>query len=105
MLSLNPLSLGDAAYGMRKWELAMGHYQELCDVFPSNEDVQKRLRRAQSRQAEAQTGIYDIAKLYELREKGEMDIDVADFMGPIEVADVPGKGKQAFGNANMTNFH
>ncbi|KAH7660429.1 TPR domain protein, partial [Aphelenchoides avenae] len=87
--------LGDAAYGMRKWELAVGHYKELCEKFPSNEDAKERLRRAQSRLAESRTGIYDIAKFHESREKGEMDIDVADFIGPIEVVDVPGKGKQA----------
>ncbi|KAH7698866.1 hypothetical protein AAVH_34036 [Aphelenchoides avenae] len=82
---------------MRKWELAERHYQEMCDAFPSNEDAKERLRRAQRRLSESRTGIYDIGKLYELGEQGEMDIDVADFLGPIEVVDVPGKGRQALG--------
>lgn len=96
-MSVSLFSLGDAAYGTRKWELAVCHYEALCEKFPPNEDAKERLRRAQSRQTESRTGIYDIGKLYELGEMGEMDIDVADFLGPIEVVDVPEKGKQALG--------
>ncbi|KAH7697506.1 hypothetical protein AAVH_35411 [Aphelenchoides avenae] len=85
--------LGDAAYGRRKWELAVGHYKELCEKFPANGDAKERVTRAQSRLAESRTSVYDIGKLYESKEKGEIDIDVADFMGPVEVVDVHGKGK------------
>ncbi|KAH7716361.1 TPR domain protein [Aphelenchoides avenae] len=85
--------LGAAAYGMRKWELSVDHYEELLAVSPSNEDAQNGILAALSRLAEAHTGNYDFGKLYEAALQGEMDVDVADYVGPIEVVDIPGKGK------------
>ncbi|KAH7716362.1 hypothetical protein AAVH_16259 [Aphelenchoides avenae] len=85
--------LGGAAYGMRKWELSVAHYKELMHAFPSNEHAKDRLFAALSRLTEARTGNYDFARLFEAARRGEMDVDVADYVGPIEVVDVPGKGK------------
>ncbi|KAH7724045.1 TPR domain-containing protein [Aphelenchoides avenae] len=85
--------LGGAAYGMRKWELSVAHYEELMHAFPSNEHAKDRLLAAPSRLTEARTGNYDFARLFEAARRGEMDVDVADYVGPIEVVDVPGKGK------------
>ncbi|KAH7716697.1 TPR domain protein [Aphelenchoides avenae] len=85
--------LGAAAYGMRKWELSVRHYEELLHAFPSNEHVRDRLLAALARLAEERTGNYDFGMLYKADLAGEMDVDVADYVGPIEVVDIPGKGK------------
>ena len=50
--------------------------------------------RSEQRINESKTGAFDIPKLYdEVYVKRNRRLDVADYKGPIEVADVPGKGK------------
>ncbi|KAH7711302.1 TPR domain protein [Aphelenchoides avenae] len=95
------LILGRAAYGLRKWELSVRHYGELLRASPSNEVAQDGLRAALSCLAEARTGNYDFARLYESSRRGQTDIDVADYVGPIEVVDIPGKGKGIVATRNL----
>ncbi|KAH7716333.1 hypothetical protein AAVH_16230 [Aphelenchoides avenae] len=85
--------LGSAAYGMRQWELSVRHYEELTHAFLSNQHTQDGLFAALSRLAEERTGNYDFEQLYEAALMGETDIDVADYVGPIEVVDIPRRGK------------
>ncbi|KAH7704106.1 TPR domain protein [Aphelenchoides avenae] len=85
--------LSSAAYEMGKWEEAVDHYTELCKAFPSNEDAQDGLRVANARLNEARSGKYDFESLHMAAMTGETDVDVADYVGPMEVVDIPGKGK------------
>lgn len=64
---------------------------------PSNEDAQVGLRAALARLAEKRTGIYDFTKLYEAARRGEVNVDVADYVGPVEVVDITGKGTLLWG--------
>lgn len=77
---------------MRNWEQSAHHYQELCDAFPENDDAQEGLLGAQARLEESRTGRYDFGKLYAAAVKGNKDINVADYVGPVKVTDIPGKG-------------
>ena len=50
--------------------------------------------RSEQRIKESKTGVFDRAKLYdEVYVKRNRRLDIANYKGPIEVADVPGKGK------------
>ena len=50
--------------------------------------------RCEQRINESNTGTFDMAQLYdEVYENRKRRLDVADYKGPIEVVDVPGKGK------------
>lgn len=45
------------------------------------------------RMDESRSGHYDFGKLFDFAMCGKKDINVADYVGPVEVADIPGKGK------------
>ncbi|KAH7716360.1 TPR domain-containing protein [Aphelenchoides avenae] len=85
--------LGDAAYGLRKWGLSVVHYGDLLTASPSNKHAEDGFLTALSRLDEARTGNYYFEKLYDAALEGEMDVDVADYVGPIKVVNIPGKGK------------
>ncbi|KAH7716356.1 hypothetical protein AAVH_16253 [Aphelenchoides avenae] len=76
-----------------KWEESARYFEKLCKDFSEKDAAKEGLRAALARLTESRTGNFDFAKLYEFAEKGIKDIDVADYMGPIEVSDIPGKGK------------
>ncbi|KAH7716357.1 hypothetical protein AAVH_16254 [Aphelenchoides avenae] len=78
---------------MRKWEQSVQRFKQLCEAFPENDAAKEGLRAAQARLTESRTGNFDFAEFYELGEKGIRDIDVADYVGPIKVVDIPGEGK------------
>jgi hypothetical protein len=82
--------LGDCAYATSQWALAAEHYRALAEILGSDAE----LRRAERRALEAQTGQYDMAAIVSAALTGSREsLDVADYFGPFEVADLPGKGK------------
>jgi tetratricopeptide (TPR) repeat protein len=87
--------LGRAAYGMRQWQEAIGHYEALLVEFPHSPRAKCELARAKARLKEAATGEYDLHRLYSESKGGQQGVflDVADYTGPVKVAAVPGKGK------------
>uniref|UniRef100_A0AC34FTA6 SET domain-containing protein n=1 Tax=Panagrolaimus sp. ES5 TaxID=591445 RepID=A0AC34FTA6_9BILA len=85
--------MGLAAYGMREWENAANHFLELLKEFPNNEEASKQLKLATSRLAEQKFGKFDLKKIYIESKKEKPKIDVADFAGPIEIVNIPGKGR------------
>jgi hypothetical protein len=85
--------MGLAAYGMHDWKLAIDHFQTVRSEFPENSDVKIELNKAKQRLEESQTGNYNWKAIHLARKSGKREFDVADYIGPIEVADVPGKGK------------
>lgn len=87
------LILGKAAYGMRKWEQSVQRFEQLCEASPDNVAAKEGLDAAKARLTESRTGNFDFVKLYEAAKRGVEDIDVADYVGPIKVVDIPGKGK------------
>ncbi|KAH7716150.1 TPR domain protein [Aphelenchoides avenae] len=84
---------GRAAYAERKWDDAARHFQQLSKEFPQNAEAPSELRRSLSRLTESRTGKYSFERMMADEQAGSQDIDVADYAGPIELADIPGKGK------------
>lgn len=85
--------MGLAAYGMRQWQKAIDSFEQLNNEFPNNKDAEKDLKRAKQRLVEEKTGRFDFKAMHiecAMQEKREMD--VADYKGAIEIADIPGKG-------------
>jgi hypothetical protein len=85
--------MGMAAYGMRDWNSAVDHFKTTCKEFPKNVDAKTELNKAKRRLLESQTGNYDWKAMHSDVQNGKRELDVADYVGPIEVVDVPGKGK------------
>uniref|UniRef100_A0A914EKB5 SET domain-containing protein n=1 Tax=Acrobeloides nanus TaxID=290746 RepID=A0A914EKB5_9BILA len=86
--------LGKAAYGMRNWKLSLEHFSKLLTFYPKNAAAIKELDKIKTRLNEAQFGKYDLRKLYDEAYKNNIGyFDVADYVGPVEVADIPNKGK------------
>ena len=86
--------MAKAAYGMRDWIKANEHYKSLIALFPDNNEFKIGLDKTKLRLEESQTGKYDLRSLYEqsLNLKN-INFDVADYIGPVMVSDIEGKGK------------
>src|SRR4051794_2071600 len=94
--------MGLAAYGLREWKSAVDRFQNVRNEFPSNKDVQAELIKAKQRLLESQTGKYNWKAMYLDNKNGVRELDVADYTGPIEIADIPGKGKSQFYTCNIS---
>jgi tetratricopeptide (TPR) repeat protein len=79
--------LGQAAYGLRDWEKAIQINSQLTDDASRHSLEQSRLRLS-----EARTGSYDMEALG--KSMGLIVYhDVADFVGDVVIAQIPGKGR------------
>ena len=81
--------MGSAAYGMREWEKAANYFKQVLEEFPNNATAVEQLKRAIDRMTEENTGKFDFNQM--ALEAGP-ELDVADYKGPIEIADIQGKG-------------
>ena len=50
------------------------------------------LKKAKARLAEAQTGCYDFCALYAQVLANQRILDVADYVGPVKLVEIPGRG-------------
>src|SRR6185437_16812646 len=73
-----------AAYGMRDWERAKTHYQQLLADYPDNELAKEELQRVIARIEEARTGSYEPSIERKSRDQNTRH-DVADYTGPVKV--------------------
>uniref|UniRef100_A0AC35F2E6 SET domain-containing protein n=1 Tax=Panagrolaimus sp. PS1159 TaxID=55785 RepID=A0AC35F2E6_9BILA len=85
--------MGQAAYGMREWQKAADHFTEVLKDFPKNASAVEQLKRATFRLSEQKDGNYDFKMMYSESKKEKADLDVSDFEGPIEIANIPGKSR------------
>uniref|UniRef100_A0A914QK96 SET domain-containing protein n=1 Tax=Panagrolaimus davidi TaxID=227884 RepID=A0A914QK96_9BILA len=85
--------MGQAAYGMREWENATNHFGQISKEFPSNKAVAVPYKNAVFRLIEQKHGKFDFKKMFLESKKDKTELDVADFMGPIEIAKIDGKGR------------
>jgi hypothetical protein len=83
---------GQAEYGAGNYIEAKKWYQNCLDLEPSLSDVAKRLRDCNIREEEQTNGHYAWAKMFEQGLRRETNLDVADFIGPVEVVDMPHRG-------------
>ncbi|KAH7731125.1 TPR domain protein [Aphelenchoides avenae] len=86
--------LGKASYGKRFWHDAEKHFVQLAVEFPDKLCVSDYLEQTRERILESECGQYDFRRmLMQTRHGGQKRLDVADFLGPVEISDVHGKGK------------
>jgi hypothetical protein len=79
--------LGQAAYGLRDWVTAVDAFSE---VPPATRGT--LLEQSQSRLEESRFGRYNMSELASTFSRC-LKLDVADYVGPVVITDIPGKGK------------
>jgi hypothetical protein len=77
---------------MRSWRQAIGHFESVLKANPALKVAADRLANAKARLAESLTGKYNLKKLLDAEKRGQRLMDVADYCGPVKVAEIPGKG-------------
>jgi tetratricopeptide (TPR) repeat protein len=86
------LRLGEAAYGMRDWQIAADTFLKLKENHETGDRYDSHLARARARLHESQTGEYDMKPF--ARTCGSLvKHDAADYTGPVSVEEIPGKGQ------------
>jgi hypothetical protein len=90
------VSLGCAAYGMRHWSEAIGHFESALKANPALNLTADKIGKTKARLTESTTGKYDLKKLLKDEEGGQRFMDVADYIGPVKVVDILGKGQYIF---------
>uniref|UniRef100_A0AC34FKY4 SET domain-containing protein n=1 Tax=Panagrolaimus sp. ES5 TaxID=591445 RepID=A0AC34FKY4_9BILA len=93
--------MGLAAYGMREWQKAAKRFAELLKEFPQNTTAEEKHRDANFRWSEQKHGTFDFKNMHIESKKEKSKIDVADYAGPIEIADIPGKGRGIIASENI----
>jgi tetratricopeptide (TPR) repeat protein len=99
-------ALADLAYRLRNWPAAVQHFQELTAFEESREFATDGLQRATERVRESETGEYDLRMMIEavagsLNTQTTATFDVADYHGPFEIRDIPGKGRGMVATADI----
>ncbi|KAG9001119.1 hypothetical protein FRB94_004917 [Tulasnella sp. JGI-2019a] len=84
---------GQAKYGMGLWDDAQALFKQTSELDKSEVDnCQTWIERCRDRTAEARDGSYDWTRLFDLANIPGQRLDVADFTGPVEVAEIPSRG-------------
>lgn len=74
-------------------QYGLGHYTEALKLFQDvHEDTETWKARCQCRLLEAATGDYNWVQMFDDGQKAVPKVDVAEFVGPIEVFPVPHRG-------------
>uniref|UniRef100_A0AC34FWL2 SET domain-containing protein n=1 Tax=Panagrolaimus sp. ES5 TaxID=591445 RepID=A0AC34FWL2_9BILA len=95
------LRMGQAAYGMREWQKAAKIFVSVLKEFPSNVSFSENLKRATTRLAEQKHGKYNFKAMHLESKKEKAQLDVADYSEPIEIANIPGKGRGIIASKNI----
>uniref|UniRef100_A0AC34G248 SET domain-containing protein n=1 Tax=Panagrolaimus sp. ES5 TaxID=591445 RepID=A0AC34G248_9BILA len=85
--------MGQAAYGMQKFEESANLFVEVVKKFPGNVTAREQLKRTMARLAEQRHGKFNFKAMYLESKKEKPELDVADYIGPIKVENIPGKGR------------
>ncbi|PIL37354.1 transcription factor [Ganoderma sinense ZZ0214-1] len=83
--------LAKAEYGRGEYDAAVGHFTRWQECHLKDAVAAPWIQRCQARQAEKQTGQYNWVSMFREAEK-EIRLDVADFVGPMEVSQMMGRG-------------
>lgn len=92
--------IAKAETGMRLFSSALQSYARAFDESPGHVEANRGVEDSQKRWSEAQNGDYDWLKLYKdgLDTSSHPRLDVADFVGPVFISNVPecGGGRGVF---------
>lgn len=79
---------------MRDWQKSSQHFIDLIKQFPNCNDAKNELTRALARLKESRAGQFDLSSLFNKFHYDEVCyFDIADYVGPVKIANIPGKGK------------
>ncbi|KAI1796166.1 hypothetical protein LXA43DRAFT_656004 [Ganoderma leucocontextum] len=83
--------LAKAQYGRGEYNAAAGHFARWQERHPEDATAAPWIQRCQARQAEKQTGQYNWVSMFRDAVK-EIRLDVADYVGSMEVRQMMGRG-------------
>ncbi|KAG8962310.1 Cell wall alpha-1,3-glucan synthase ags1 [Tulasnella sp. 419] len=83
---------GRAKYGLGEYMKAKKHFEKAFKVDSSQKDCQIWAHKCDVRMKEQSTGEYDITEMYKLSQTPGERIDVADYVGNVEVKAIPLRG-------------
>jgi hypothetical protein len=74
-------------YKLREWKKARDAFVDVLKRFPDAKEAQTGLRQSVDRLKEQAKGEYDYLALFlQVREKNQPRLDIADYIGPVEIA-------------------
>lgn len=86
---------GRANYELRKYAESKQWFTKLLQGFPDCEEAKTELQRCEDRLTEATQGSHSVYRMVlERLLKPRQPIDCADYIGPIRLVDIPGKGQR-----------
>lgn len=81
-------------YNLREWRKAQDAYVDILDRFPHCKEARTGLQRCVRRVEEQTKGLYDYLALFlQDREKNQHRLDVADYIGPVEITHTAEHGR------------
>jgi tetratricopeptide (TPR) repeat protein len=81
---------GLSSYKMRDWSTALGCYGKIKEIELVNDEI----NACRQRLDEASTGLFNWDQIYHQTTNNQnLNLDVADFLGPVKVVDIVDKGK------------
>jgi tetratricopeptide (TPR) repeat protein len=86
------LRRGEASLGLRDWARAVEEFENVETNYPAEYAATSRLGEARQRLLESRTGEYQMEALAPTFGR-LFKHDVADYVGPVKIVDIPGKGK------------
>jgi tetratricopeptide (TPR) repeat protein len=95
-----------AAYRLGRWESSITYYTSLTKLRPDQKSYSDGLTRARVRLREQETGLFDVKSLSEAvvaahTRKSISIADASDYVGPIEIVEIEGKGKGVIVTKNV----
>ncbi|KAH7407333.1 hypothetical protein BKA64DRAFT_705742 [Cadophora sp. MPI-SDFR-AT-0126] len=82
-----------ALYNLSRFQEALELLQILLNKYPASQSGTFELSRVKARLKEQNTGIYNFKKMYKAAKMRPPLVDCASYIGPVEVRDIPGKGR------------
>ncbi len=83
-------------YHMGRFDECQSRLAELLTHYPESKPGQELLLRARRRLHEQMTGQYDFLAMYQQLERGEKELDIATYTGPLVVGQSEGRGRGLF---------
>jgi tetratricopeptide (TPR) repeat protein len=83
---------GQAEYGAGNYDAARGWYRKCLELNPELADATKGIQSCDAREDECNKGSYNWKAVLDQVRRKEAKVDVADFIGPVEIADMIHRG-------------
>ncbi|KAF2072513.1 hypothetical protein CYY_006180 [Polysphondylium violaceum] len=84
--------LGKSYYQVGLYENSMDIYQYLLEFMPHNTEATEAIEKCKERMVERDQGVYNFKKLRD-QEKINNEQDCSEYIGPLEIKRIPGKGR------------